>query len=265
MAWYTGNLLYDILLLVGFLYAAGIFASARFGTAAYGGKFGTRSKGLKLGPKQGWILMEIPALIFFPLFFFMGSNAADPVPLFLLGVWMFHYTNRALVNPMLMRVQPGSQPSFNINVVVIGWVVLVLHGYLNGAFVGGLAPHLHGADWFSDPRFVIGLIVYACGFTLNVWSDKILRDLRPKQPDPNAPRYVIPTKGPFKYVTCPHYLGELTSFLGFSIMTWGLGGVYILAVSAANLVPRARVTHRWYHRTFPDYPKDRKAIIPFIY
>jgi hypothetical protein len=82
---------------------------AFFGTAAYGGRFGggKRAKGIKLGSKTGWILMELPGLLVFPVVFFMGPNADQSVPLFFLGVWMFHYTNRALVAPMLMRVQPG--------------------------------------------------------------------------------------------------------------------------------------------------------------
>jgi hypothetical protein len=32
----------------------------------------------------------------------------------------------------------------------------------------------------------------------------------------------------------------------------------------ANLAPRALKTHRWYKDTFPDYPEQRKALIPFV-
>ena len=39
MAWYTGNALYDTLLLVGFAYALLVFAASFVGTAAYGGRF----------------------------------------------------------------------------------------------------------------------------------------------------------------------------------------------------------------------------------
>ena len=102
---YTGDTLYDTLLLVGFAYSLLVMVSSFFGTAAYGGRFGggKRAKGIKLGSKAGWILMELPGLIVFPIVFFMGPNADQTVPLFFLAVWMFHYTNRALVTPMLMR------------------------------------------------------------------------------------------------------------------------------------------------------------------
>ena len=118
MQWYTGYTFYDTLLIVGFLYALMIFVSSLYGTAAYGGRFGGsgKSKGIKLGSKQGWILMELPGLIVFPIVFFMGQNSDQIVPLFFLAVWMFHYTNRALVTPMLMRVAPGAQGTFAFNV-----------------------------------------------------------------------------------------------------------------------------------------------------
>jgi 3-oxo-5-alpha-steroid 4-dehydrogenase 1 len=40
MQWYTGNTLYDTLLLIGFAYAILVMVSSFFGTAAYGGRFG---------------------------------------------------------------------------------------------------------------------------------------------------------------------------------------------------------------------------------
>ena len=154
MQWYTENTLYDTLLLVGFAYAILVMVSSYFGTAAYGGRFGggKRAKGIKLGSKAGWILMELPGLLVFPIIFFMGPNSDQAVPLFFLGVWMFHYTNRALVAPMLMRVQPGSTASFSLGVVIAGWITLFLHGYFNAAYLTEFGTH-YTNDWFSDPRF----------------------------------------------------------------------------------------------------------------
>jgi 3-oxo-5-alpha-steroid 4-dehydrogenase 1 len=42
---------------------------------------------------------------------------------------------------------------------------------------------------------------------------------------------------PFRWVTCPQYLGEILSFTGFAIMTWNLGAVFVLAMTAGNLIP----------------------------
>ena len=139
MQWYTGNVFYDTFLIVGFVYAALVLVSSFFGTAQYGGRFGGRGKGIKLGSKVGWIVMEFPGLLVFPLVFMAGRNALEPVPLFFLCVWMIHYANRALITPLLMRVQPGSQSSFALNVVIAGWITLSLHGYFNAAYISELS------------------------------------------------------------------------------------------------------------------------------
>jgi 3-oxo-5-alpha-steroid 4-dehydrogenase 1 len=193
----------------------------------------------------------------------MAVALAQPVPLFFLCVWMFHYTNRALVTPLLMRVQPGSTSSFGLSVVVAGWLTLAMHGYFNAAYISELGTQ-YTIDWFSDPRFIGGLVVYVFGFCLNIHSDSILRNLRSKHPSPNDPRYKTPYGGGFKFVSCPQYLGEILSFIGFAIMTWNLGAVFVLAITIANLAPRALYTHKWFRKTFENYPKERKAIIPFV-
>lgn len=265
MNWYSGNIFYDTVLLAGFGYALLILLSSFFGTASYGGRFSGKSKkGIKLGSKQGWVLMEIPSLIAFPIIFFLGSKAFEPVPLVFLAIWLFHYSNRALINPMLMRVQPGSSSTFSLNVVVAGWVTLLLHSYLNAAYISEIGSR-YSPQWLQSPQFIAGLLIYIAGFTLNVHSDAILRNLRSPNPSPDEPRYKIPYGGAFKYVSSPQYLGEILSFCGFAVMTWNLGAVFVLAVTMANLVPRAIYTHKWYLKTFADYPKNRKAIVPYLF
>jgi 3-oxo-5-alpha-steroid 4-dehydrogenase 1 len=91
-----------------------------------------------------------------------------------------------------------------------------------------------------------------------------LRNLRSLKPTPNEPRYKVPYGGLFKWVSCPQYFGEILSFVGFAVMTWNLGAVFVLAMTAGNLIPRARYTHKWFHKNFENYPAERKAIIPFI-
>jgi hypothetical protein len=49
---------------------------------------------------------------------------------------------------------------------------------------------------------------------------------------------------------CPHYCR--CSFSAFWLFT------------IFNLAPRAISSHRWYLKHFPNYPKDRKAVIPYL-
>ena len=36
-------------------------------------------------------------------------------------------------------------------------------------------------------------------------------------------------------------------------------------ITAGNLIPRARDTHKWYQQQFADYPTDRNALVPFLW
>lgn len=262
MTWYTGDATYDTILFAGFVFAALIALAAKFGQSAYG-RFGGKSPGVKLPPKLGWILMEFPAPAVFVYFFFQGSNSAELVPMLFLGLWLVHYSNRAFINPMLMRVHKGSTASFNISVVLAGWLATSMHAYFSSVFIVEYGHHLT-PEWLSDPRFIIGFSIYLFGFMLNIHSDAVVRNLRPKVPNPDEPRYKIPFGGGFNMVSSPSYLGEMLSWLGFAIFTWSLAGVFILLVTVANLLPRALATHRWYKKQFADYPKNRKALIPYL-
>jgi 3-oxo-5-alpha-steroid 4-dehydrogenase 1 len=266
MSWYTGDTTYDTLLAIGFVFAAAIALASMFGQSAYG-RFGATQKGINLNPKVGWILMELPAPITFAYVFFQGKNHTELVPLLFLGVWMCHYANRGFITPLLMRVHSSAKASFSLSVVLFGWVATGLHGYFSAWFISELAPFLT-PDWLTDPRFIIGFAIYLIGVTLNVHSDAVLRSLRPKLGSAadtrDQPRYRIPYGGGYRFVSSPSYLGEMLAWLGFAIFTWSLAGVFILAVTVANLLPRALATHRWYQENFDDYPSKRKSLIPFL-
>ena len=81
---------------------------------------------------------------------------------------------------------------------------------------------------------------------------------------PGAHDYAIPHGGGFEWVSAPNYLGELIEWSGWALATWSLAGLAFALFSAANLVPRALSNHRWYRQTFPAYPPQRKALLPFV-
>ena len=146
----------------------------------------------------------------------------------------------------------------------MGWLVTSLHGYLHAAFFTRYGPH-YDTSWLVDPRFLVGMPIYLASLALNLHSDAILRGLRSREEVAAGVRtYRVPRGGLFRWVTSPSYLTELTGWAGLALATWSLAGVFILAISAANLVPRALSTQRWYRERFPDYPMERRALIPFL-
>jgi 3-oxo-5-alpha-steroid 4-dehydrogenase 1 len=263
MAWYTGDTTYDTILLVAFGYAALVAIGAPLGKASYG-VFASQKMKLNVQPQLGWFLMEIPATLSFLFFYFQGENCWQPVPLFFLFVWCVHYANRGFVFPLLMRVPKGAKSDFHLSVVVLGWGVTALHGYLNATFISQLSDQYTTA-WFTDPRFLVGIVIYYTGFTQNIRSESIIRNLRSKEEAARGENvFRIPQKGLFRWISSATYATEILSWIGFAIATWSLGAVFVLAITASNLIPRSFQMHRWYQEQFPDYPKERKALIPFV-
>jgi 3-oxo-5-alpha-steroid 4-dehydrogenase 1 len=259
----TGDDAYDIPLTIAFAIVLLTTLSAPFVPTPYG-RFASTRFGIALDPRLGWFLMELPATIAFYVTYFQGPNRFEPFPLFVLFLWTCHYANRGFLMPALMRVPKGNKNSFGLMVVMIGWVVTSLHGYLNAAWVTRYHPE-PGFAWFTDPRFIAGALLYYGALALNLHADHVLRTLRTRDEVERGERvYRIPMGGLFRWVTNASYLSELVFWSGFALLTWSPSGVYILAISAANLVPRAFSTHRWYRERFADYPKERRVLIPFL-
>lgn len=78
--------------------------------------------------------------------------------------------------------------------------------------------------------------------------------------------YGIPTGDWFNYVACPHYLSEIIIYLSIGFIlslnhqSWWL----LLAFISTMLTLGAVQTSKWYQNNFSNYPKDRKAIFPYV-
>lgn len=95
---------------------------------------------------------------------------------------------------------------------------------------------------------------------INLHSDHVLRSLR----SGNDKSYKIPYGGLFHYVSCANFFGEIVEWFGYFIMTQSPHAFGFVIFAIGNLAPRALQHHRWYLEKFEDYPKNRKAIFPFI-
>ena len=115
-------------------------------------------------------------------------------------------------------------------------------------------------DWFLQINFWVGALVFVTGVIINLQSDHILISLRKG----NEKGYKIPYGGLFKYISCPNHFGEMVEWIGFAIMAWSLPAFSFALWTIANLLPRAMSHHRWYKAYFEDYPKSRRAAIPFL-
>jgi hypothetical protein len=243
--------------LTGIFIAAALVAVALCFVSAPYGKHLRQGWGPALPASRAWMMMELPAVLCMAGLFAASGRTANPVALLFLALWQVHYLNRTFVYPL--RLGPGARP-MPASVVAMGFAFNIWNGYLNGAWLFFLGPELD-ARHFSDPRLVAGLLLFLAGMALNQQSDAILLRLRA----PGETGYQIPGGGMFRLVSAPNYLGELVQWCGWALATWSLPGLGFALFTAANLVPRAWQTHKWYRSHFPDYPPGRRAIIPYIF
>ena len=118
----------------------------------------------------------------------------------------------------------------------------------------------YATSWLYDPRFILGVLLFLGGYALNLNSDRILRGLR----KPGETGYKIPYGGGYRWVSSPNYLGEIIEWFGWALATWSLPGLAFALYTTANLAPRAVDHHKWYRDTFPNYPADRRALMPHV-
>jgi protein-S-isoprenylcysteine O-methyltransferase Ste14 len=247
--------LHHALLIAFFGLAAVTFPFLFFVTAPYG-RYTRRNWGPSMDRTAGWILMEAPAALVFPLCFLLGDRRTNPAAVAFIVLWLFHYLHRAFVFPFRMR---GEKKKITLLTVVLGVIFNVTNGYLNGRTLNTLGP-LYPPSWIADPRFVAGTVLFFVGLAINLYSDTLLIRLR----RPGESAYRIPRGGLFRFVSCPNYLGEILEWLAWALATWSLPGLAFATWTVANLGPRAYTHHLWYRREFPDYPAERRALIPFL-
>jgi len=227
----------------------------QFITAPYG-RHSRKDWGPTISNKWGWFIMEFPSLLVFVLSFLLGPNQPYPLAWFFFAIYVFHYANRSIVWPWRTRTSGKRMP---IAVPLMAVSFNVVNGFINGYYFSAFSIE-YDLDWLVDARFIIGIIVFGIGVFINWWSDQILLDLRKG----GKKGYFIPQRGLFRWISCPNFFGEILEWMGFAIMTWSPAALVFALWTFFNLVPRATDHHKWYKKTFPDYPKNRKAVIPFL-
>ncbi len=234
--------------------AALTFAVLLFVRAPYG-RHARAGWGPTVPSRLAWVVMETPAVVVFLAIYLQGAHRAELVPLVMLGLWQLHYVHRTYVLPFRQRHEGRRMPAL---IPLLAIAFNLLNAYVNARWishVGAYAP-----AWLHDPRFLVGVALFLGGFAANVHSDYLLVSLR----RPGETGYKIPQGGLFRWVSAPNYLGEILEWTGWAVLTWSWAGAAFALYTLANLAPRALSNHRWYRARFPDYPPERRALIPFI-
>jgi 3-oxo-5-alpha-steroid 4-dehydrogenase 1 len=242
-------------LVLAIIIAAGLtFVALFFVTAPYGRHLRT-GWGPTIPAHIGWIGMESPTVLLFIYVYAVGEHALNAAPLVLLGMWQLHYVYRTFVYPFRLHNTAQRMP---LSIVAMAIGFNCINAYINARWLSHFGDYPD--NWLGSPAFVVGVTIFFLGWALNQHSDQVLLRLRGSVDS----GYKIPQGGMYRFVSCPNYLGEMLEWIGWAMAAWSTAGLAFALFSIANLLPRAIANHRWYQEEFANYPKTRRAVIPYL-
>ncbi|TMS34792.1 hypothetical protein L596_002311 [Steinernema carpocapsae] len=225
-----------------------------------------------LGPQIAWktvFLLEYAGPFFiYPLFylrpsFIYGQAASRPVydvVTLALLCNSFHYAKRLFETQFIHRFSNGTMPLSNLfKNCTYYW------GFC--AFISYFINH----PYYKLPALGLTQIYFGfAGFALSEMGNfsihVLLRNLRPA--GTKERRIPFPTSNIFtqmyNYVSCPNYTYEVYSWVFFTIMTQSLPALLFTVAGFIQMTIWAKNKQRAYKKEFPNYPKNRTAIIPFL-
>jgi len=223
-------------------------------TRAPYGRHTRQGWGIMIDNKMGWIIMELPALIIFPTLALLGPTSKSNLDILLVLLWSVHYINRTLVFPLRIKTKGKRMP---ISILFSAIFFNTINGLLNGYFIGFIP---HTSTSLLSINVLMGIGLFILGFYINNKADGYLISLRKKE---NG--YQIPNGWLFEKISCPNHFGEIIEWIGFAFIAWNLPAASFAIWTFSNLVPRALNHHDWYKENFENYPKERKAVIPYLF
>ena len=190
-----------------------------------------------------------------------GGIAAIP----LLGSFLVIQVFRRLYECSVVNVNSGSTMS------ILHYIVGYAHYACSGAAILINAPGfcgeeetLIGAPFKVNPMQICLAFVFLWAWNHQFIAHKIFADLR--RSSKSGKSYHLPKGDWFHWVSCPHYLAEVIMYGCLAILVGieNSTACLMFAWVLINQVVAALMSHQWYRENFKDYPKERRAIIPFV-
>ena len=247
--------------------------------------------------RRAWVVMELVSPFAFVYTYVhsplspLGFGTSPPLNIYnpsaiLAGLFLVHYANRA----MFSTLRTPSRSKSHIIVILAGILFNGVNGPLLGAYLSSPESRSYLTGAYQRPRFWLGILMWAVGYVGNIVHDEILLNIRRKKREEDRKRtpekikqkkgehYGIPHGLLYEYISYPNYFCEWIEWLGFALAAsplpsfQGLGPFLetitppflFFVAEVLTMVPRAVRGHQWYHDKFPNYPKERKVVIPFL-
>lgn len=175
------------------------------------------------------------------------------------AMWCLHFVRRTAESAWVHRY---SKPRVPLGDVLIEYVY---YGGFAAWNAVSLTP-LHrpaSVSWLV----VLGGVLFVVAELGNARAHRMLRDLRPA----GSKARLIPRGFLFEWVSSPHYLFEILSWVGFALVTQTWAACAFVVVGACILGAWAHARHVAYRKDFDGregreaYPESRRALIPGVF
>lgn len=215
-----------------------------------------------MAPRAHNILSYTMAFVVFAAVFAVRAARADGVTtVALVGalLWSIHFWRRAAESAWVHRY---TKPLVPLGDVVTEYV------YYWG-FAAWNAWSLTSSSYAQPAWWIVacGALLFVVAEAGNARAHRMLRDFRPA----GTKQRVIPRGFLFERVSCPHYLFEILSWVGFAIVTETWAARAFCVVGAGILGAWAHTRHVAYRKDFDGsegrekYPEARRALIPGVF
>ncbi|KAJ6986545.1 uncharacterized protein [Populus alba] len=208
---------------------------------------------IKLSSRTGMLVFYVPAFLSGVASFVLYPN--HDLRLFLVKATLtIHFFKRTIEVLFVHK--------YSTSGVVLDSAILISSSYFSAT-----SSMIHGqylTQGFPEPQVDLkypGVLLFLLGISGNLYHHLLLASLRTK----SEKEYKIPKGGLFGLVICPHYLFEVLGFIGILFISQTLYPLCFTVGTIVYLMGRSYATRRWYLSKFEDFPKDVKALIPYVF
>lgn len=226
--------------------------------ASYGRHSNNRKKFMMFNDTFAWIFQESPN-IFITLFYIFSNisleNFLNKKFLFL-SLFLIHYIHRTFIFPF--KLPKSQEKKWPVEISLMAFCFCLFNSIIQNRSILLFMETSENLSLFSF-RYFIGFSLFFAGMYINISHDYYILN---KKKEVKA--YFIPEFFLFKFISSPNYLGEFIEWIGFALITNTFSSWVFVLSTFSNLFPRSLTHHLWYKRKFENYPKERKAFVPFL-
>ncbi|KAG1738438.1 3-oxo-5-alpha-steroid 4-dehydrogenase-domain-containing protein [Suillus paluster] len=205
-----------------------------------------------------------PAIYYFPEIFYGGPVQHSMLQRYVLTFVMLHFAKRELETLFVHRFSHATMPFKNIFKNSAHYHLgsgLALAYSIYSPVYGATSPYIRGTARNNPMYIQAGAAIWLFSEISNLITHIKLRTLRPA----GSRKRAIPQGYGFNLVSFPNYFFEFLGWLVIAALTGSYAAWIFLAVSTSQMYVWAVKKHRAYRKEFgSEYPRDRKAMFPFL-